>query len=88
MKKILSYNEFEDENDYIEYLEQNGLITHGCSLCMTEYGVCEKAVDKFKEDVFIVDIPFSHIDAQEFPVSCLVEWYGNEYVEEIKSRMN
>lgn len=81
MKKIKGYAEFNSKYDYIEYLEENNLITHGCSLCMIENGVCEDAVKKFVEDNFVTDKPFSDIDENEFPVSCLKEWYGEEYVE-------
>lgn len=81
MEKVLRENDFEDEDEYIRYLKTNGLISGGCALCMELFGVCDKAVEKYKEEDFIEDMPFSYMDADEmFPVFCLVEWYGHEYI--------
>ena len=85
MKK---FEEFENEEQYIEYLETNGLISNGCARCMVENGICEDATRKYadRED-FIYDMPISDMDNEEsFPVSCLTEWYGEDYVEEVKNR--
>jgi len=85
MKK---FEEFENKEQYIEYLETNGLISHGCARCMAEYGICEDATRKYadRED-FVYDMPISNMDNEEsFPVSCLTEWYGEDYVEEVKNR--
>lgn len=85
MKK---FEEFKDKYDYIEYLETNGLISNGCARCMVENGICEDATHKYtgRED-FVYDTPMSDMDNEEyFPVSCLTEWYGEDYVEEVKNR--
>lgn len=85
MKK---FEEFKDKYEYIEYLENNGLISKGCARCMSEYDICEDATRKYadRED-YVYDIPFSNLDEEMyFPVSCLAEWYGEDYVEEVKNR--
>lgn len=89
MKQTLNPADFNNKFEYIEYLERNELITHGCALCMTAYGVCEEAVKKFTavDEPFIDCIPFSYIDTNRFPVSCLREWYGTEYVENLSSNV-
>ena len=81
---------YENKCEYIERLEQAGLITHGCALCMSEYGVCEDAIAKLAspDEPFVDCVPFSYIDKNSFPVSCLTEWYGKEYVENIYKEEN
>lgn len=76
---------FENKYEYIEYLENSGRITRGCALCMIEYGVCEDAIAKLAspDEAFVYCIPFGGIDENRFPVSCLTEWYGKEYVENL-----
>ena len=76
---------FENTHEYIEYLENSGRITRGCALCMTQYGVCEHASGKYAsaDEGFIVCEPFGDIGLQQFPESCLREWYGEEYLENI-----
>ena len=90
MKKCmtLKYEDFDNKFEYIDYLEDNGLITHGCALCMNEYGVCEEAVAKWAspDELYIECMPFSDIESDYFPVSCLGTWYGNEYVENLNSK--
>ena len=82
MKEILDKSKFEAEDDYISYLAENGFITEGCRFCMLAYHFCEDAVKKYQEDDFIYDEPFSYMDGEEyFPVSCLMEWYGQEYID-------
>ena len=81
------YEDFDNKFEYIDYLEDNGLITHGCALCMIGYGPCNDATKKFAsvDEPFIDCIPLSHIGINRFPVSCLREWYGDEYIENLNS---
>lgn len=85
MSLIFNCDDFENEFEYINYLDSNGLITHGCALCMVEYGICEDAAAKLAspDEPFIDCIPFSDIDTNSFPVSCVIGWYGEEYLETI-----
>lgn len=88
LDRVKTLEDFQDDKYlYIEYLEKNELITHGCALCMSGYYPCEEAVRKYREDDFVFDIPFGNLEVEEqFPISCLREWYGEEYVEEVRER--
>lgn len=85
---ILRYEDFNDKPEYIDYLENNGLITHGCALCMNELGVCEEAATKWAspDELYIECMPFGGIDSAYFPVSCLGTWHRDECVENLNSK--
>ena len=86
---IKKYEDFEYEDEYFEYLETIGLISNGCARCMREFGICEDATRKYADrEEFVYDNPMSDLDdpKRSYPVSCLAEWYGEDYVEEVKNR--
>ena len=85
---ILKYENFDNKVEYINYLESNGLITHGCALCMNKHRVCEEATSKWAspDELYIECMPFSDTDSAYFPVSCLGTWHRDECVENLNSK--